>query len=104
LRVLTLVKAMICRVPSPKAATEPHLPFPNVQMMALKDRKQIPSEANKEGDRIRWMAWRRRTGHKWEPIATGHTEAEASAKLLDVMKTAPAGHFESLILPEDEQP
>ena len=51
-----------------------------------------------------WVAWRCRHGQRWERVAAGQSEAEASARLFAAMAKQRSGAWSTIVLPIGEQP
>jgi hypothetical protein len=51
-----------------------------------------------------FLAWRRPHGGRWQAVASGATEAEASKALHEIMKQDRSGSFDSQVLPRGERP
>jgi hypothetical protein len=53
-----------------------------------------------------WVAWPKRNapGQRWQAVAEGETEEQASQRLLDVASRSRSGSFSSVVLPAGERP
>lgn len=51
-----------------------------------------------------WIGWRRSTCSDWQAVATGATESEAFARLLDVADLDHCGSFDNIVLPQGTRP
>jgi hypothetical protein len=51
-----------------------------------------------------FIAWRRPHGGRWQAVASGSTEAEASKALHEITMKDRSGSFDSQVLPRGERP